>query len=123
MEAQTILSNVENDYKNIYKGLEAINLLTDYRIREEILIKYTTDDQVRIYFGDGGAANVKKLRVEHIMREDIHQIKIQIFGNERFRLQSFLQLKQTITAMKIGANCNIKSWSKQFNTFQDYLPR
>ena len=30
MEAQTILSNVENDYKNIYSEPEDVNLLTDY---------------------------------------------------------------------------------------------
>ena len=45
-EAQTILSTVENDYKNIYKEPEDVNLLTNYRIREEILAKCTTDGQV-----------------------------------------------------------------------------
>ena len=49
-EAQTILSTVENDYKNIYVEPEAVNLLTNCKVREEILRKYTTDDQVRIYF-------------------------------------------------------------------------
>ena len=73
-EAQTILSNVENDYKNIYKEPEDVTLLTDYRIRDEILAKYTTDQEVKIYFGDGGAADVKKLRVEHIIKEAIHRI-------------------------------------------------
>ena len=28
-----------------------------------------------------------------------------------------------MTAMKIWPGCNIKAWSKQFNTFQDFLPR
>ena len=45
-EAQTILSSVENNYKNIYKEPEDVTLLTDYRIREEILAKCATDDQV-----------------------------------------------------------------------------
>ena len=43
-EAQTILSTVENDYKKIYAEPEDITLLTNYRIREEILVKCTTDD-------------------------------------------------------------------------------
>ena len=46
-EAQTILSTVENDYKNIYVEPEAVPLLMDYKVQEEILTKYTTDDQVR----------------------------------------------------------------------------
>ena len=25
--------------------------------------------------------------------------------------------------MKIGPGCNVNSWSKKFNAFQDYLPR
>ena len=66
---------------------------------------------------------MKKIRVEHIIKEAIHRIKIQVFGNEKFGLQSFIQLKQTMSAMKIGPGCNIKTWSKQFNTFQDFLPR
>ena len=122
-ETQTILSTVEKDYKNVYVEPEAVNLLTNYKVREEILRKYTTDDQVQIYFGDGGSADVKKLRVEHIIQEAIHRIKIQIFGNKRFGLQSFIQLKGTIAAMKIAPGCNIKAWSKRFNTFQDFLPR
>ena len=66
---------------------------------------------------------MKKLRMEHIIQVAIHRIKIQIFGNERFGLQSFPQLKRTIAAMKIRPNYNVKTWSKRFNTFQDYLPR
>ena len=86
MEAQTILSNVENDYKNIYLEPEDVNLLTDYQVKPEILVMCTMDNQVRTYFGDGGAAAVKKLRVEHSIREAVYRIKIQIFGNERLGL-------------------------------------
>ena len=108
-EAQTILGTVENIYKNVYAEPEAVNLLTNYKVREAILQKYTTDDQVRNYFGDAGSANVKKLRVEHIIQEAIHRIKIQVFGNEKFGLQSFIQLKRTVSAMKIGPGYNIKA--------------
>ena len=66
-EAQTILSTVENDYKNVYLEPDDVELLTDYKIREEILTKYTTDAAVRVYFVDGGAAAVKVVRVEHII--------------------------------------------------------
>ena len=66
---------------------------------------------------------MKKLRVVHIIQEAIHRIKIQVFGNEKFGLQSFIQLKRTMSAMKIGPGCNIKTWSKRFITFQDFLPR
>ena len=45
-EAQTILSTVENNYKNVYAEPGDITRLTNYRIREEILRKYTTDDEV-----------------------------------------------------------------------------
>ena len=48
-ETQTILSTIENDYKNVYADPDDIDLLTDYRIREEILAKYTTDNEVRVY--------------------------------------------------------------------------
>ena len=66
---------------------------------------------------------MKKLRVEHIIQEAIHRIKIQVFGNEKFSLQSFIQLKRTMSAMKVGPGCNIKTWSKRFNTLQYFLPR
>ena len=114
---------MENDYKNVYAELVSVNLLTNNKVREEILRKYTTDDEVRTYFGIQGSAEMKKLRVEHIMQEAIHRIKIQVFGNEKFGLQSFIQLKRTMTAIKVGSGCNIKTWSKRFNTFQDFLPR
>ena len=122
-EAQTILSSVENDYKNVYVEPEAVNLLTNYKVREEILQECTTDAQVRVYFGIAGNADMKKLRVEHIIKEAIHRIKIQVFVNEKFSLQSFIQLKRTMLAMKVGPGCNIKIWSKRFNTFQDFLPK
>ena len=28
-----------------------------------------------------------------------------------------------MNGMKVGPNCDIKSWSKRFNTFQEFLPR
>ena len=118
-EAQTILSKVENDYKQLYAKPEDIDLLFDYKLREEICTKYTTDAEVRVYFGDAGPAAVKIVRVEHIIREALHRLKIQIFGNEKFGLQSFIQLKRTMTSMKIGNGIKIQVWSKRFNTFQD----
>jgi len=122
-EAQTILSKVEKDYKEVYSEPDDVELLSDYKIREEILDEYTTDNEVRIYFGDGGTAAVKVMRVQHIIREAIHRLKIQIFGNEKYGLQSFIQLKRTMTSMKIGNGIKIQQWSKRINTFQDYLPR
>jgi len=101
--------------------LSARNLVYSWDLFLEL--RSYSDNKIRVYFGNGGAAAVKKLRVEHIMREAVHRLKIKIFGNEGLGLQSFIQLKQTMTTMKIGANCEIKKWSQQFNTFQDYLPR
>ena len=66
-EAQTILSTVENDYEKIYVETEVVNLLQGYKVRQEILTKYTTDATVCTYFTDGGNAACKKLRVEHII--------------------------------------------------------
>ena len=66
---------------------------------------------------------MEKVRVEHIMQEVIHRLKIKIFGNKRLGLQSYIRLKQTITTTKISANCNVKKQSQRFNTFQDYLSR
>ena len=66
-EAQTIPSTVENDYKNVYSKPDDVELLTDYRIRKEILTKYTTDNKVRVYFGDGGTAAVKIVRIKYII--------------------------------------------------------
>ena len=109
-EAQTILSKVEKDYKEVYSKPDDVELLTDYKIREEILTKYTTDAEVRTYFGDGGAAAVKVVRVEHIIRKAIHRLKIQIFGNEKYGLQSFIQLKRTMTSMRIGNGVKIQQW-------------
>ena len=60
-EAQTILSIVENDYKNVYAESEDITRLTNYHIREKFLRKYTTDDEVRVYFRALGSADVKRL--------------------------------------------------------------
>ena len=49
-EAHIILSTVENGYKNVYAELESVNLLTNCKVREEILRKYITDYQVQVYF-------------------------------------------------------------------------
>ena len=115
---------MERDYKDNYVKSEDVSLLDDYKIQGEILAKYITDDQVRIYFTEGrGDPACKKFRVEHIICEAIHRIKIQIFGNEKFGLQSFIQLKRTMNGMRIGPNCDVKSWSKRFNTFREFLPR
>ena len=122
-EAQTILSKVEKDYKENYSEPEDVELLNDYKIREEILSKYTTDAEIHQYFGEAGPAAMKVVRVEHIIREAIHWLKIQIFGNEKYGLQSFIQLKRTMTSMRIGNGVKIQQWSKRMNTFQDYLPR
>ena len=64
-ETQTILSKVENDYKHLYAEPEDVDLLFDYKLREEVRTKYTTDAEVRVYFGDAGSAAVKIVRVEH----------------------------------------------------------
>jgi len=122
-QAQTILSKVEKDYREVYSEPEDVELLTDYKIQEEVLAKYTTDNEVRTYFGDAGTAAVKTVRVEHIIRETIHRLKIQIFGNEKYGLQSFIQLKRTMTSIKIGNEMKIQQWSKRINQFQEYLPR
>ena len=45
-EAQSILSQVERDYKDNYSKPEHISLLEDYKIQKEICQKYTTDAQV-----------------------------------------------------------------------------
>ena len=66
-EAQTILSKVEKDYKKLYAEPEDVDLLFDYKLREEVCTKYTTDTEVRVYFGDAGPAAVKIVRVEHII--------------------------------------------------------
>ena len=42
-EAQTILSTVENDYKNVYTEPEDVPLLADYKVQEKILTKYTKE--------------------------------------------------------------------------------
>ena len=127
-EAQSILSTVESDYRT-FKDKTDIPLLCDYKIQGEILAKYPSDDQIITYFGNSAAVGVvvgdaqcKKIRVEHIIREAIHRIKLLIFGDERLGHKSFIQLKRTMTSMKIGPNCDIKSWSKRMNTFQEYLP-
>ena len=122
-EAQSILSQVERDYKDHYAEPADISLLDDYKIQKEIRDKFTTDNQVRTYFGTAGDAQCKKIRVKHIIREAIHRFKIQIFGNEIFGLKSFIQLKRTMNGMRIGPNCDVKSWAKRFDTFQHYLPK
>ena len=123
-KAQSILSQVERDYKTNYVEPEDVSLLDDYKIQKEIREKYTTDDQIRTYFTDGGGDPAcKKLRVDHIIHETIHRFKIQVFGNETFGLKSFIQLKRTMNGMRIGPNCDVNSWSKKFNTFQEFLPR
>ena len=53
-KAQSILSQVELDYKTNYVEPHHVPLLTDYKVQGEIRTKYTTDAQVRIYFTEGG---------------------------------------------------------------------
>ena len=66
-EAQTILSKVEKDYRETYSLPDNVDLLTNYKIREDILTKYTADAELRTYFGDGGNAAMKVVKVEHII--------------------------------------------------------
>jgi len=120
MESQLIVSKVEDDFEG-YSEPEDVLELKDYKIREEI--QAMNDNQIRTYVAANGAAQMKKLRIKHIIQEAIHCLKIKIFGNERLGLQSYVQLKRTMTTMKIGSKCDVKKWSQRFNTFQDYLPR
>ena len=57
MEAQLSVRKVESNYED-YTDLEDVNLLQDYRIRQKILAKYTTDNEIRVYFGSQGAVAV-----------------------------------------------------------------
>ena len=60
MEAQLIVSKVENKYKD-YAEPEDVIELQDYHIRYKI--QAITDAQIRTYFATTGAAVMKKLRV------------------------------------------------------------
>ena len=105
MKAQLIVSKIEDDFKDYAKPEDVLEL-QDYQIREEI--QAMTDAQIRTYFVATGAAAMKKLRVEHITREAIHCLKIKTFWNEWLGLQSYIQLKHTMTTMKIGSKYNVK---------------
>ena len=121
-EAQTIVSEVENDYEG-YLDPEDVDEIKDYKIQVNIRSTYTTDNQIRVYFGASGTAAAKKERIEHIIQESIYHHKVKIFGNERLGLSSFIQLKRTATQLKVSSNCRIKVWIQLFNTFQEYLSR
>ena len=122
MEARTIVSKTEEDFL-CYAEPEDVEELKDYKIQENILATCTTDAQVRNYFAATGNVAMRRLRIDHIIQEVIHCLKIQIFGDEHLGLQSFIQLKRTMITMKNGKDCGIKKWSQRINTYQNYLPR
>ena len=75
MEAQTIVSKTEEDFLR-YAEPEDVEELKDYKIQENILATCTTDAQVRTYSAVTGNAAMRKLRIDHIMQEAIHRLKI-----------------------------------------------
>ena len=108
MEAQTIVSKTE-EYFLCYPEPEDDEELMDYKIRENILATCTTDAQVRTYFATTGNAAMKKPRIDHIILEAIHCLKIQIFRDEHLGLQSYIQLKRTMITMKISKDVGTKN--------------
>ena len=120
-EAQTIVSNVETAFEN-YSNATDINLIEDQRIRDEIRVECTTDAAIVVYFGNTANAVRKRMKITHIIRECMYNLKLKIFGNERLGRSSFIQLKRAIRNMKISPQLGVASWSKRFDTFQLYLP-
>ena len=78
MEDQTIVSKTEEDFFR-YAEPEDVEELKDYKIGENILAVCTTDALVGNYFGGNGNAAMRKLKIDHIIQEAIHCLKIQIF--------------------------------------------
>ena len=101
------MSKAEEDFL-CYAEPEDVLELQDYKIREDILAKCTTDAQVRTYFAASGAAAMKKHRTDQIVQEAMHRPKIKIFGNERLGLQSYVQLKRTMITTEISSKCSVK---------------
>ena len=108
-DAQTIVSEVESDYDK-YAEPEDVEEIKNHKVQVDILKEYTTDDKIRTYFAATGAVAVKKKRIKHIIQESIYQLKVNIFGNERLGLSSFIQLKPTAMQLKVSSNCRINVW-------------
>ena len=65
-EAQTIVSNVEANFKD-YTEVEDVDEIHHHQIREEIRAEFDTDDKIRSYFSSTGSAVYKKRQIEHII--------------------------------------------------------
>ena len=89
MEAQAIVSKVEAEFEG-YSETEYVDELQNHWICEDIQSVCTTDQMIRTYFAATGTMQMKKRRVEHKIRECIHNLKVRIFGNAQLGLSSFV---------------------------------
>ena len=98
-----------------------LDMIHNYRIRRKFCAEYDTDNKTRSYFaGDSSAGHTKK-QLDNIIGESMYHLKVNILGNQRLGLFSFIQLKQTIAQMKISSSLGIKACSKLFDMFQIYF--
>ena len=109
-------------YFELYTEVEYIDMIHDHRIRGNICAEYDTDNKIISYSADNISAGYKRNHFDHIIVENIYYLKVEAFANERLKLSSFIQVKQTIAQIKISPSFGIMAWSKRFDTFQIYLP-
>ena len=110
------MSNVEEKFEG-YSVVEDIDEIHHHYLRAEIRAEFDLDDKIRTYFAGSGTAPYKKKQIEHIIQESVYHLKIKIVGDKRLGLYNFIQLKQTVSQMKVTQSLKIKAWCQRFNTF------
>ena len=61
-------------------------------------------------------------RCEDMINECMYHLKIKIFGADKLGLNSYIQLRRCVRAMKVTSQ-GIRAYDTRLSDFQDYLPR
>ena len=88
-EVQTIVSQVERNFE-LYTEEKYVDMIHDHRIRLDTRAECDTNDKIRSYFAANRSAAYKKEQLDHIIAESIYHLMVNIFGNERFGLSTFI---------------------------------
>jgi hypothetical protein len=77
--------------------------------------------EVKKYFDENDKTYESK-RLEDTINECVYRLKIKIFGADHLGLNSYIQLRRSVRAMKVTTT-GIRAYDTRLSDFQDYLPR
>jgi hypothetical protein len=118
-EAQVTVMNAVNLFDKA-KDRNDIDSFKYHEVRTRIS-KIGNNTEVKKYFDEDDKTYENKRLIDTI-NECVYHLKIKIFGADKLGLNSYIQLRRTVRAMKVTTT-GIRAYDTRLSDFQDYLPR